>query len=83
MLRRRMRPLRSRRAAGAAFRRLSLQWLILYDSCWLLAGGFYSQAAVHLGLFGVSLTVIALLEVLDHLSAPPLTYSLEPLRPHG
>ncbi len=83
MLRRRMRPLRSRREAGAGFRRLSLQWLILYDASWLAGGGLHTPAAVLVGLFVVLVACIAGLELLDQCSDQPVKYGVEPVRSYG
>jgi 4-hydroxybenzoate polyprenyltransferase len=67
---------RARRAAGAAFVRLAMLWLIVYDASWLLGAHLWWQAGVHLALLVGALASMRLLGALDQLSGPAPTYRL-------
>ncbi|MCE9590681.1 MAG: hypothetical protein K8S99_09180 [Planctomycetes bacterium] len=53
-LRGRMRPLRTRRAAGAEFMRVAMLWLIVYDAVWLLSAGVWVPGIALLAMFAAT-----------------------------
>jgi hypothetical protein len=67
---------RTRHDAGAAFLRLALLWLIVYDAAWLAGAGLYVQALTHLGLLALAYGSMRLMSAVAHLTDPALTYRL-------
>ncbi len=74
---------RAMRDAGGRFMRLALLWLIVYDACWLLGGGWLWQGAVHLGLLAgafISMRLLRLLALLTDAPTPPYRVAPTPRR---
>lgn len=75
-LRHRMRPLRARRASGAAFMRLAMLWLIVYDAVWLFSRELYGPGLMLAFWFLLACGIVQLIDTLRRFSDPGPTYQL-------
>jgi hypothetical protein len=73
-----MRPLRARRASAAAFMRLAMLWLIVYDAVWLFARGQYGPGLFLAFFFLLAFGTVQIIGTLRRLAEPRPTYQLHP-----
>lgn len=72
----RMRPLRSRRAAGADLRTLAIVWLIAFNAGWLLSAGATLPGLFMLGLFGLAVASRRLGAALEQWALPAPSFQV-------
>ncbi|MCX5661722.1 MAG: hypothetical protein NTW19_18745 [Planctomycetota bacterium] len=72
----RMRPLRSRRAAGDDLRTLAIVWLIAFNAGWLLSAGAIGPGLFMLALFGLAVASRRLGSALEEWALPSPSFQV-------